>query len=244
MVNSYIAINNILEEKNITKRKFSEQLNIPEQTAYSYLNGRREIPQELYITISKVLNVPMNKIFTNDKTLQFVKEFLKNPNKETMHIIKQSLPQISSDVFNIPIKDLYLGAGNGGIVDVEQIETIDYQGIDKKLLPPDIVEKNLMIGKVFGRSMEPTFYEDDMVVIEKKTRYELPMKEDYYFINYDGLLQIKYLGFPNSESIYIISDNSQQFPTIVYKQTDTQIQFEILGRVLVNVRNFTTFKRR
>jgi phage repressor protein C with HTH and peptisase S24 domain len=242
-------ISEIINSKNIKKVDFKKELelkfgeDIPKATFYSYLDGTRNIPQNLWSPIAKSLDVSVGEIFNDSDTLDFVKEFLKNPNKETMHIIKQSLPQISSDVFNIPIKDLYLGAGNGGIVDVEQIETIGYQDIDKKLLPPDIVEKNLMIGKVFGRSMEPTFYEDDMVVIEKKTRYELPMKEDYYFINYDGLLQIKYLGFPNSESIYIISDNSQ-FPTIVYKQTDTQIQFEILGRVLVNVRNFTTFKRR
>lgn len=99
----YERINNLLKEKNITKREFAKRVQdleprlnstgeIPsEKTIYKYLNGTIAIKIELIPYIAEVLQITEQELFTNDNRSRkkFFQNIIKTANQEEISIIKQ-----------------------------------------------------------------------------------------------------------------------------------------------------------
>ena len=112
----YEKINFLIKEKNITKRKFSENLRAlepklkstgempTEKTIYKYLNGNINIPIELISTIAETLNISEQELFeTNHHTkLKLFKYISKELDKKQFDYINQinNNASIVSDIKN------------------------------------------------------------------------------------------------------------------------------------------------
>jgi len=112
----YEKINHIIKEKNITKRKFSENLRAlepklkstgetpTEKTIYKYLNGNINIPIELISAIAETLNITEQELFdtSNQTKLKLLKYISKKFDKNQFDYINQinNHSTIISDIQN------------------------------------------------------------------------------------------------------------------------------------------------
>lgn len=95
-------INNIIKEKQITKREFAKKLRDlepklhstgetpSEKTIYKYLNGTISIKIELVPYIAEALQMTEQELFTNDKKSRkrFFQNITKTANNEELKILK------------------------------------------------------------------------------------------------------------------------------------------------------------
>jgi phage repressor protein C with HTH and peptisase S24 domain len=128
----------------------------------------------------------------------------------------------------IPKVRLRLTAGLSGF----EVEPEPYDG-SSTTVPTDWVERNgysrdkLIAIRVRGESMEPTFYEDDLVVIN--TGDTQPVAGSVYAVNYEGEPAIKRLA-RDAGRWWLVSDNSDQ--RRYYRQSFQSDTTQIIGRVV------------
>lgn len=128
----------------------------------------------------------------------------------------------------IPKVRLRLTAGLSGY----EVEPEPYDGTSTTV-PTDWIERNnfnrekLIAIRVRGESMEPTFYEDDLVVIN--TADTAPVAGAVYAVNYEGEPAIKRLA-RDAGRWWLVSDNSDQRK--YYRQSFQSDTSQIIGRVV------------
>lgn len=99
-------INEILEEKSLTKKEFAQRvINLEpkvgtnaetpsERTIYLYLQGKRELKADLIPFIAEVLNIKEQELFTN----KYSKDFLVSEQKAQCEDKKQTLIKEINDL--------------------------------------------------------------------------------------------------------------------------------------------------
>lgn len=128
----------------------------------------------------------------------------------------------------IPKVRLRLTAGLSGF----EVEPEPYEG-STTTVPTDWIERrgyhrdNLIAIRVRGESMEPTFYEDDLVVIN--TADTAPVAGAVFAVNYEGEPAIKRLA-RDAGRWWLVSDNPDQ--RRYYRQTFQNDTSKIIGRVV------------
>lgn len=128
----------------------------------------------------------------------------------------------------IPKVRLRLTAGLSGF----EVEPEPYDG-GSTTVPTDWIERNgysrdkLIAIDVRGESMEPTFYEGDLVVIN--TADTLPVAGAVYAVNYEGEPAIKRLA-RDAGRWWLVSDNVDQ--RRYYRQSFQSDTSQIIGRVV------------
>jgi DNA-binding Xre family transcriptional regulator len=66
MNDNILKISTLIEEKGIKKIFIIRKLNISEATFYGYLNGKTEIPMNIFLEILKILEVKPEDFFKNE----------------------------------------------------------------------------------------------------------------------------------------------------------------------------------
>ena len=120
----------------------------------------------------------------------------------------------------IPVLELAFSAGHG------QYQP-EYAEIKKYLPIPDELKylgDSLQAGYVRGRSMEPTFFDEDIIIYD---RNGYDGKDGVYVIIYSGWAYIKRLH-KTKEGVEIISDNKEFSPMFEKAESD---DFYVIGRV-------------
>jgi phage repressor protein C with HTH and peptisase S24 domain len=235
---AFEIINEILKDKDISKRDFVKKVGvifgeeIPEQTMYSYLIGKRNIPFGLRIPIAQALNEPSSLIFNDKETIALVRDFIKNPIDEIKkEIIKytQNNDTVNPNVILLDKINLRAGAGAGGNADlplestkiaIDRAIVSDIKGLDPK---------NLKVIQIIGDSMEPEYFEGDYAVIDMvNTRCDFTKIGGVYIVRVSDVIYIKKIEFLPENKIKLISLNKQYGDMYPHKDG---YDFEILGKV-------------
>lgn len=133
------------------------------------------------------------------------------------------VPKLTS----VPRYDIAASAGGGAVVEAENIkETIAFR--TDWLREEGLDPKWLNVISVMGDSMEPSLYNGDIILIDR--RDGPPRSGCVYVINYDGDLLVKRLQRLLNGGFKIISDNPRYEPETIPAEQMEQVR--IIGRVV------------
>ena len=132
------------------------------------------------------------------------------------------------DTYEIIRLDLRASAGHG-IQNFHTQETL--VTIDRSLFPRPVSPQNLRIVPVVGGSMEPTIPDASHIVIDITQNDRI---DGIYVIRLDDNIMVKRLQFNLDATVEIISDNPR-YATQHYDPTQTQVNFEIIGRKILTI---------
>jgi SOS-response transcriptional repressor LexA len=142
-------------------------------------------------------------------------------------------PQNNSS-FAVPMIDAYAGCGSATGFSNMLINSKDNLLIDPRIFPSDFLKPHLAAIRIAGDSMEPTLRGGDIAFIQTKNGNNIVEVGDIYLISYDGGVYIKRLHF-QGRKVKIISDN-QLYDPFWYEDGDTQVEFDIIGKVVAVLR--------
>lgn len=128
--------------------------------------------------------------------------------------------KISKDIINIPVYEQAFSAGKGQELP-DTAEILEYVAIPKTLMR---FKDNICAAYVRGDSMEPTLYDDDIILFDN---FGYDGTDGIYAINYKGAGFVKRLQ-STGEGVKIISDNSRYEPMFAYGEDDS---FKVIGKV-------------
>jgi len=146
----------------------------------------------------------------------------------TQEQFKQSIKsiQVDSDYKDFPI--VYAGAG----AEAFAIDRAERRAIPKELIPPQIaLDENLLLMVVVGNSMEPLYYENDIVFIDMVNGREFLPVNGTYLVRYGNTVQIKDVEFLGNGEILLFSRNS---PAIINPK-EYGVEWEIVGKPYANL---------
>lgn len=150
-------------------------------------------------------------------------------------LIVQNAPYTNaSNTINIPMIEAYAGCGSAAGFSEMLVNGGDSLTIDPRIFPSDFLHPHLAAIRIAGDSMEPTLRGGDIAFVQTKNGNSIVEVGDVYLIAYDGGVYIKRLHF-QGRKVKIISDNPIYDP-FWYEHGDSQIEFDIIGKVVAVLR--------
>lgn len=192
----------ILRKKlNISMKEFGNKFGLAESTISNYETGRREPDNETLLKFSNFFGVSVDYLLDNDNGTQI-------PNKKKKGI-------------KIPV----LGKVQAGIP-VEAIEDIlDYEEITEEMAS----KGNYFALKVRGNSMEPVFFENDIVIVLQQSTIESG-KIGIVLVNGNDATVKRIIK--NQDGVMLVSINSTYDPIFYTNKQIEDLPVTILGRVV------------
>ena len=131
---------------------------------------------------------------------------------------------------SIELPTIYAGAGAVGYA-VDEAEKRCYPN---ELIPPHVaVDKNALVIIVAGNSMEPLYYENDIVLIDMVNGRDFIKIDGTYLVRYGDTIQIKDIKFLGNTDIMISSRNDRH--TFMVKKDLGIDDWEIIGKPYVSI---------
>ncbi|MBW7998414.1 MAG: helix-turn-helix transcriptional regulator [Candidatus Glassbacteria bacterium] len=144
-----------------------------------------------------------------------------------------AMTRLEHGIMEVPELDIELSAGDGSIKDAENIIGVrPFRESDIRAITnnPD----NLVMVKVRGESMHPTFYPGDEVLVDMSA--PVPIDDGIYAIRQDHTLKIKRIQHFQGGRIKIISDNPAYESILL--ALDEAVDFALIGRVIWGARRY------
>lgn len=137
------------------------------------------------------------------------------------------LPETVSpaNVITIPIFEAVAGCGAAGMLEQLRLSSDNFV-FDSRVLPSDIITKNIAMIRIVGDSMAPYLDENDWAIIELRNGREIVPVEAVYLIAYDGVVQIKRVQIIGKKAV-IKSDNKEYDPFTLGIN-----EFDIVGKIV------------
>lgn len=177
-------------------KRISEKANVPLSTLNGYIGGKA-IPTFHSITeLAAACDVSLDWLAYNAD-------------------ISSDGPNISSDaLYSIPRYDVEASAGNGALVEVENVE--DHFTVSKDWLAK-IAPNDAKVGIIEARgdSMEPTIQDGDIMMINFNITSKHVSVGGVFVISVNGNLLVKRLQVMTSGDIKVISDNDLYEPELI-----------------------------
>ena len=139
-------------------------------------------------------------------------------------------------VVGIPLMDVLVAAGDGAVVDGENVSDLIYFDESWLWQTYRLHPKNLRILPVVGNSMEPTLRSGEMVLVNLIDDISMRPADGIYVIRLDGGVMVKQLQNLPGDQIKVSSENTAYDPFMVNLREEEQ-DFAIIGRVMITMRN-------
>ena len=204
-------VENLLLEKGVKKGLFYDKTGISRQN-YANFKAQGYIPSKHASKIAKFLNVNIDYLYglTSEKNIK--------PNN--------SFIQLDDNYKDFPI--VYAGAG----AEAFAVDKAERKAIPIELIPPQIaLDENLLLMVVVGNSMEPLYYENDIVFIDMVNGRDFLPVNGTYLVRYGNTVQIKDVEFLGNGEILLFSRNS---PAIINPK-EHGVDWEIIGKPYANL---------
>lgn len=211
-------ISNLVDKKFDTKKDFIEAFlsynpiskrtkkPLSDKVVYAYLDGTRSPDLEHLEIFSKVLKEDIRSLL--------------GINNENYNI------QLDNNYKDFPI--VYAGAG----AEAFAVDRAERKAIPIELIPPQIaLDENLLLMVVVGNSMEPLYYENDIVFIDMVNGRDFLPVNGTYLVRYGDTVQIKDVEFLGNGEILLFSRNS---PAIINPK-EQGVDWEIIGKPYANL---------
>jgi hypothetical protein len=200
-------VENLLLEKGIKKGLFYKETGISRQN-YANFKAQGYIPSKHAAKIAKFLNVNIDYIYGLSA----------EKNKKSCNDI------IQLDNSYIELPTIHAGAG----AEAFGVEYAEKRAFPRELIPPQIaLDENLLVMVVVGNSMEPLYYENDIVFIDMVNGREFLQVNGTYLVRYGNTVQIKDVEFLGNGDILLMSRNSK---AIIQPVKDLGVEWEIVGK--------------
>ncbi|XDF79231.1 S24 family peptidase [Aliivibrio fischeri] len=148
----------------------------------------------------------------------------------TNEILEPSVIYLTDSV-KIPVYDVTVSAGHG-CVPYEQDQATEYVTIQKELLSLYGVtnRRELFILPVKGDSMEPTLYEDDLVLIQR-VNLESFLHEGVYVIRLKDDLFIKRIQYNHIKQTLKVKSDNKEYDEMFFSGDDLN-DIEVIGEAV------------
>jgi len=207
----------LIDSLKINIKEFSIKTGIPYRTIQDYLLGKRMPGGENLQKICTHLGINLNWLLTGEG-----EPFLK---KEEKPLIAAEKPfEYASEYVYIPVAEGHISAGTGliPVVDIKVRLAFREDWVKRKGDP-----KKMILIRVKGDSMEPTFYSGDIVLVDTNKNF-VDIEGGIYAITIDNKIMVKRIQvLYNEGKLKIISDNPRYEPVIVSPE-----QIIINGKVI------------
>jgi len=194
----------LIDLLNLNLKEFSRKTRIPYPTLLQYLAGKREPVPENLQKIAIHLNVNLNWLLTGEG-----EPFMK---KEEATTVSEKPAEYNAGYVYIPVSEGYISAGTG-LIPVHDIEiklAFREDWVKRKGDP-----KKMVLIRVKGDSMEPTFYSGDIVLVDTNKNF-VDIEGGIYAITIDNKIMVKRIQILYNEGkLKIISDNPLYEPIII-----------------------------
>ncbi len=126
--------------------------------------------------------------------------------------------------WSVPALRVTASAGGGTLIERPSVVSMmTVNPVFIRQIYPGANRESLRIVTVHGQSMEPTYHNDDILLIDTSITYLI--QEGYYVLSYSGLTYVKKLQPEPGDKLAIISDNPEYKSfTVDLKDESTQIQ--------------------
>ena len=209
----YENFNRVLKEKGITNKRLAEFITesgrkISKESIAKYRDGSRT-PDPDVISLSAELAGVQEQIFFSD-------DYYDAP------------IQLNGDYIELPT--IHAGAGAIGYA----VDIPEQRAYPKDLIPPQVaLDENVLVIVVAGNSMEPLYYENDVVFIDMVNGRDFIQVDGTYLVRYGDTVQIKDVSFLGNGDIMISSRNNNQ--RIKIKEDLGIDDWEIVGKPYVQL---------
>ena len=170
--------------------------------------------------IAQALEITEQDLFDYSQRERIAKEEIKKNPKKYLALFSEL--QIIEDSIRLPFA--HIGLDSESFANIDLLESIY---CPKKILPENIDEKNTLLCKIVGDSMEPEFRDGDIVFIELANGRDIIFQDGIYLIRYGEVVQIKRVQFLGSDDLKILSFNPD-YPPI--RPKEERLDWEIIGK--------------
>jgi phage repressor protein C with HTH and peptisase S24 domain len=231
-----LKVKEIRESKDWSQAFLAEKCGWSQSRIGNYESGRNGMDRPTVAVIAAALGVSESEILLVDAPTQMPFDPAINKaltdNIAFMHEINNSMAaanKVDSEVVAVPRLDVSASMGPGSIVP-------DYDVVAEEIvLRKDWVARNLNITNTSnlamitgsGDSMQPTFYDGDVLIVDSGIKDVIT--DAVYVLTINDQLYIKRLQRRPDGSILMISDNKQYEPYLI--EDGERDKFSVLGRV-------------
>lgn len=204
--------NKILKDAGITNKALAEYITdngrkISKESIAKYRDGTRTPDPDIISFAAEMAQVAEQSFFSGDWT-----------------------PTIQIDSNYVELPTIYAGAGAVGYA----VDSPDQRAYPSELIPPHIaLDENALVIIVAGNSMEPLYYENDIVFIDMVNGRDFIKIDGTYLVRYGDTVQIKDVKFLGNTDIMISSRNDNH--TFMVKKDLGIDDWEIVGKPYVNI---------
>lgn len=155
-------IEKLLRDKN---KKMSDLYKFVGYSRQSSMNYKSQgyIPIKHAMKISQFLSVPMDSLFEMDLSDTDLFTKIAYDAKERENVLKDQYEDVQMDDTYIELPTIHAGAGAIGYA----VDVPEHRSYPKELIPANVaLDDNVLVIIVAGNSMEPLYYENDIVFID------------------------------------------------------------------------------
>ena len=208
-------IREVISDKALSLKAFSELLNVPYRTVQRYLAQDRALSAEFLQAMSDKLDVSASWVLSG---------------KGGKYLEKGQIGHGDADFVHIKRFDVEASAGHGVHVSTET--SSGSYGFNRKWLERrGLAEKHLSVIAIRGDSMEPDLYDHDLILMDEA---QTALKDGHiYVVRYSDGLYVKRIQFLPEGQVHLTSRNSS-YPPIAVKHPEAD-GLKIIGRVVASM---------
>jgi len=213
------------KRKKITQNRLAELTGISRSSIAHYENDLYKPDLEKVSIIAKALEISEQDLFDASKKEEIAKQEIESHPEKYLGL----MPKIQSMENMMCLPFITIGVGAKAIVNIELIESIY---LPKEIFPLSFDPKHIVAGKVLGDSMEPKYFENDIVFFDMVDGRDILLHDGIYLVRYGDIVQIQTIQFLGNSDIRMISFNNMYPPVQPVK--DLGVDWEILGKPIMH----------
>jgi len=211
-----------MEDKGIKQKDIIDYLGATQSNVSKWLSLnekiRLDIPNTILAKIAHYLDVDIEYLLgLQEEKKKFRTESL------------EPIPTTQLDEENyITLPTIHAGAG----AEAFAVDRAEQRVFPRDLIPPQIaLDDNVLVTVITGNSMEPLYYENDILFIDMVNGRAFIPVDGTYLVRYGDIVQIKDVEFLGNGEILLRSRNN----TDVRNPSKDGLEWEIIGKPYANL---------
>lgn len=206
--------------------KLAKRANMSSRVISKYLAGDSDPSRERLIALAKAGGVNTAWLVAGEGPMKRG-ETVGVPAEPPL-VQEHHFQDVEEDFVLIPRYAVAASAGGGAVIHSEQI--VDYLSFRAEWIRNSLglSEKDLALINVKGDSMEPTLSNEDLILVDLRTRGV--EDNSVYVLQFNGVLLVKRLQRKFDGSVVVISDNTIYSPETISR--DMVESLNVVGRVV------------
>jgi len=206
---NFDIVNNLIEKLDIKKKEFYNHTGITRQL-YSNFKSQGYIPAKHGLKIASFFGISVDDLYRDNIDADII-----------------PVKQLDEENY-VTLPTIHAGAG----AEAFAVDRAENRVFPRDLIPPQIaLDENVLVTVITGNSMEPLYYENDIVFIDMVNGREFVPSDGTYLVRYGDVVQIKDVEFVGNGEILLRSRNN----TDVKNPTKDGLEWEIVGKPYANL---------